>query len=427
MNNYLNERITPVLGCDPEIFLRGKVRGRSTILPSEALIPPQGLHVKGLKHLSIVRDGIQAELHPGYDSCRARLSNGIATSMKMLQAKAAAKGLDIDFSGTIKLSKGNMARLSDDAKRLGCLPSLNAYGRKHLEKDGSKYPYRSGGGHIHISGLKPILIKDTYTSPSVNDLRDLYLDHIRVVKVLDILVGLPCVLIDTDINAAIRRKLYGRAGEHRLPAHGIEYRTLSNFWLKSYPVMSMVFGMVANAINAIPYIADVPADMDDRLVTYAKFYGYKVEPHVTHWYHMAYLPTPNDPLRDAAKALMKIPEAEVERAINTADKVLARALVDAYVKPFWMSHSATKGIDKNRVDAFEKIVELGIDTIWPGNPAERWATKKEGHGTGFESMSGKIAQGFIFHDYDGAVQQKHATPPPPPPATPIVGPHIEGL
>jgi hypothetical protein len=67
-------------------------------------------------------------------------------------------------------------------------------------------------------------------------------------KVLDAFVGIPSVLLDRDPNAALRRTIYGKAGDYRLPPHGFEYRTLSNFWINSYFLFSFVFGMARHAI-----------------------------------------------------------------------------------------------------------------------------------------------------------------------------------
>lgn len=55
-----------------------------------------------------------------------------------------------------------------------------------------------------------------------------------------------------------RRKLYGKAGEYRLPKHGLEYRTLSNYWLTAYPLMSFAFGMARLAVSLM---ADANCDV----------------------------------------------------------------------------------------------------------------------------------------------------------------------
>jgi hypothetical protein len=70
----------------------------------------------------------------------------------------------------------------------------------------------------------------------------------ELVQLLDIVLGNTCVMIDRDPLQKERRKHYGRAGEYRLPDHGLEYRTLSNFWLRDYALASFVFGMARYAV-----------------------------------------------------------------------------------------------------------------------------------------------------------------------------------
>lgn len=71
-----------------------------------------------------------------------------------------------------------------------------------------------------------------------------------VVKVLDLFLGLPSVLIDSERE---RRKLYGRAGCFRFGKSytGLEYRVLSNFWLQSEELMGWVYDNTQAAINFI--------------------------------------------------------------------------------------------------------------------------------------------------------------------------------
>jgi len=45
---------------------------------------------------------------------------------------------------------------------------------------------------------------------------------------MDVYVGLKCVALD---NQPIRRTKYGHAGRYRPTDYGIEWRTLSNFWI----------------------------------------------------------------------------------------------------------------------------------------------------------------------------------------------------
>lgn len=87
----------------------------------------------------------------------------------------------------------------------------------------------------------------------------------RLVPLHDIFVGNTGVLIDRDPGAAERRENYGRAGEYRLPDYGLEYRTLSNFWLRDYALMSLMFGMAHLAIATLSQSMDGES-FEDELV-----------------------------------------------------------------------------------------------------------------------------------------------------------------
>ena len=52
------------------------------------------------------------------------------------------------------------------------------------------------------------------------------------------MMGLTSVLEDEDTQ---RRELYGQAGCFRPKPYGVEYRTLSNYWLKSRELMTKIY------------------------------------------------------------------------------------------------------------------------------------------------------------------------------------------
>jgi len=67
-------------------------------------------------------------------------------------------------------------------------------------------------GHIHIGYENP----DTDTS-------------IAIIQAMDLFLGVSSILLDDDTE---RRVMYGKAGAYRFKKYGVEYRTLSNFWIK---------------------------------------------------------------------------------------------------------------------------------------------------------------------------------------------------
>lgn len=86
---------------------------------------------------------------------------------------------------------------------------------------------RTAGGHIHLGS--DILFQD--------------LNSIMAVKMMDLFIAIPSLFLDKQIESKFRRMIYGQAGSHRLPNHGIEYRVLSNFWLMSPSYVSLIYDL----------------------------------------------------------------------------------------------------------------------------------------------------------------------------------------
>ena len=227
----LQPKYSTHLGTDPEVFatrIAGKVSQRVAVVGSDQIVPENA-------GTNISRDGVQIELHAGGAGCTCRqgLADSISVAMRVLNnavsdARELRKdpSIAVSFAPLFTLSSWDMRELSPAARELNCKPSRNAYGRDPVMRDGNIYRIRSASGHLHLG--TPI-----FKMIDPND----------GVKLLDLFVGIPCVLVDQDPAQRIRRKTYGRAGEYRLPKHGLEYRVPSNFWLKDYKLQSFVFGM----------------------------------------------------------------------------------------------------------------------------------------------------------------------------------------
>ena len=90
--------------------------------------------------------------------------------------------------------------------------------------------YRTAGGHIHIGifdtqiGMCPIYDQNKL--------------QFRLAQLCDVYLGLYSVLYDTDI---IRQQYYGIPGSMRFKDYGIEYRTMSNWWISSPETQALVF------------------------------------------------------------------------------------------------------------------------------------------------------------------------------------------
>ncbi len=221
-----------------------------------------------------------------------------------------------------------MSSLAKESQQFGCSPSENAYEKTEIAiKDASKYMVRSAGGHIHIGNAG--------RSEVANALKN----HVGIVRMLDILVGNTCVLIDRDYGNIERRKVYGKAGEYRTPKHGLEYRTLSNFWLRSYPVMSFVLGMVRYAVSVA---------MDESL---------------------------------EQQILERVSMADIQKAINTNDYDLAyqnfnkiKDLIKGTVYDNVNPGNTVYPLEGARMERFEYFVEKGMDHWFKHDVMDYWLT-----------------------------------------------------
>lgn len=237
------------LGCDPEFFFKsGSQRKRA--IGSELILPKRGLMVNDASKFII--DGVQAELNPRPNLCRAYLGNEIGRCFielrKALETSSEGKKRRIStcFDGVVKVPKTELAKLDAEMLKLGCAPSKNI--DKNVDASvmlksvdpHSEDTERFAGGHIHLGFDEPNLVSKVQTDPILLK---------RMVNLLDILVGNTCVLIDRAPSSKRRRKFYGRAGEYRLPPHGLEYRVPSNFWLRHASLLSLVFGMARFAAD----------------------------------------------------------------------------------------------------------------------------------------------------------------------------------
>lgn len=332
------------LGCDPEIFFEkeGKIIGAEKVIKNtlgasgfSGSAPTDHINYK-----AIILDGVQAEFNPRAHHCREELGGELACAFRALREHLKGmKDITISMRSVVQVSKAELDTLSERSKILGCAPSKNIHNMTaSIKVNPNTYRKRSAGGHIHLGVSSAI-------QQRAEDL----------VKLMDVLVGNTSVLMDRDPLAAERRKVYGRAGEHRTPPHGVEYRTLSNFWLKAYPLMSLVMGLSRLAVWVLN--ADIRRDLESN---------YEVKSTYSHYGW------------DAPSELLSLVDMkDITKAINTNDFELALSNFHK-IKPFMMDHAKSNvGITNLNIEGFEwfvrKIYEEGLDYWFPQDTMEHWS------------------------------------------------------
>lgn len=108
----------------------------------------------------------------------------------------------------------------------GCEPDFNAWSLETNKPPKPSHPLmRSAGGHVHVETTK---------------------DPVTVVRAMDLFLGVPSVLMDKGEE---RKLMYGAAGAHRPKVYGVEYRTLSNFWIFEDRLIEWVWNNTSRALN----------------------------------------------------------------------------------------------------------------------------------------------------------------------------------
>lgn len=109
--------------------------------------------------------------------------------------------------------------------RESCAYKLKEISPKKVQKFFKEGNLRTAGGHVHIG----------------TNMGKSHEKCIMFVRMLDLFLGATSLLIDKSKGSAQRRELYGKPGRYRQPKHGVEYRTLGNFWFSSPFLISLIF------------------------------------------------------------------------------------------------------------------------------------------------------------------------------------------
>ncbi|MBV5347489.1 hypothetical protein JZU46_04650 [bacterium] len=148
--------------------------------------------------------------------------------------------MTIDMAASAEFAEDQLQ--TPQAQAFGCSPSYDAWRLCENEQpNATRSNLRSTGAHIHIGVCEG----------DGNDfLHDPY-GKVNVVKMCDAFHGIISVTLDTDVRSVKRRELYGKAGEHRPTTYGVEYRTLSSFWLRSPNLVMLIDSLTSDALKMV--------------------------------------------------------------------------------------------------------------------------------------------------------------------------------
>lgn len=215
------------VGSDPEIFIQNETE----IVSAEGLTGGNKWAPKPISDdgHAIQEDGIMFE----YNIPPCKTSEEWVKNHKFCQdyLSVLASAHGFKFSTVVSSEINPQYLQSMQAKTFGCDPDYNVYLRCVNEAPNNETNLRCAGGHVSLG----------YNEPNQNTTE-------KLVKAFDIFLTLPSMLIDKDTR---RRELYGKAGSFRFTDYGVEFRSLSNFWIHSEEHMKWVFDKTIEMANLV--------------------------------------------------------------------------------------------------------------------------------------------------------------------------------
>jgi hypothetical protein len=214
----MGQEVKVSVGADPEAFLFNTELNR--IVPACGLIggtkdKPLWYSKNLTKGFTVQEDNVLVEFNIPPAFSLDAWCEYMQTAVNSVAQYVATKGpYVLKFVSEHKFANKDMQ--SDQSQMFGCSPDFDAYNsgaqfdpiKPDVLKIGSGQ-HRVAGGHVHVGfeSAVPSWVAAGFA---------------------DYFIGLPSVGYDKQ---ALRRNLYGQPGRHRVTSYGIEYRTLSNYWL----------------------------------------------------------------------------------------------------------------------------------------------------------------------------------------------------
>lgn len=222
-----------LVGCDPELF----VRKDGSLVSGYGLIPGTKRQPHPVKDGAVQVDGMALEFNTKPAATQEQFLNNIKSVMQELAGMI--PGYELVPESVANFGLEYIKKQPREATELGCDPDYNAYIMDANPKPDGEVPFRTASGHVHIGWTEG---EEAHENAHFTRCG-------MVAKQMDILLGVPSILFDAD--GAARRELYGKAGCFRPKSYGVEYRTLSNKWLKNDALQRFVYNQIIRGMELI--------------------------------------------------------------------------------------------------------------------------------------------------------------------------------
>jgi len=235
------------VGADPEFFLADWMGRPITAIGKIGGTKAEPRYISDDGHSAVQEDNVMVEynIKPATDS--QEFINNHKFVLTYLHKYLKQRSLTPVFYPSMAFSTKQLR--TKQAKYMGCEPDFNAWtGTQNEPVSVEKFGrMRTAGGHVHMSYRCDGELSDYYE---------------KVVYACDLMLGVPSIILDHDTT---RRVFYGKAGAFRPKKYGIEYRVLSNFWIRTPHLMKWVYDQCVNAIEIVNEGVDLTKDRSDIL------------------------------------------------------------------------------------------------------------------------------------------------------------------
>ena len=207
------------LGADPEVFIKSKKTGK--FVSAHDIIPGSKKDPAKLSPTAFMHpDGMAAEFGIEPTTSMETFTIRVVNAVNDLQKHIDPTKYEVVITPSVEFDEETFYSAPIHARELGCDPEYNAWTGDICPKPNPFSTLRTAGGHIHIGWTS---VEDPFSSSHFEDC-------CTVAKELDYILGIRSLSIDNDHR---RRTMYGLPGSFRPKPYGLEYRVLSNFWIKN--------------------------------------------------------------------------------------------------------------------------------------------------------------------------------------------------
>jgi hypothetical protein len=228
------------LGCDPELFLvdaAGALHSAIGLIGGSKMAPrplPLG------DGYAVQEDNVAVEFNAPPAETEEAWSSSIGNTITFLEGFVKTQyGFSFGHMSAAQFPEKELEHPM--AQEFGCDPDFNAWTKKQNPRPkADDHTLRSCGGHIHVGA--------EFVSNA---------EKLRMIRLMDLFLGVPSTLIDKGEQ---RKILYGKRGAFRPKSYGVEYRTLSNFWIFTDSLRRWAWKNTLTAVDSLRTDFDVDGE-----------------------------------------------------------------------------------------------------------------------------------------------------------------------